>query len=96
MKEEFILLSSDGPHCNVIKLKPPMVFTIENADFFVKTLDKILLEVKNGEVRFLEFCAYLLFNNFILFIRTAAGWRHHSNEPGSSERSARYLPEWCP
>lgn len=31
-----ILISSDGPHENVLKLKPPMVFTKENADeFFV-------------------------------------------------------------
>lgn len=31
-----ILISSDGPHENVLKLKPPMVFTKENAEeFFV-------------------------------------------------------------
>lgn len=31
-----VLISSDGPHENVLKLKPPMVFTKENADeFFV-------------------------------------------------------------
>lgn len=29
-----ILISSDGPHENVLKLKPPMVFTKENADEF--------------------------------------------------------------
>jgi len=50
MREECILLSSDGPYCNVLKLKPPMVFSIENADHFVKVLDEVLLEVKNGEV----------------------------------------------
>lgn len=30
-----ILISSDGPNENVLKLKPPMVFTKENADEFL-------------------------------------------------------------
>lgn len=42
MKYEHILLSSDGPDCNVIKLKPPMVFTKDNADLFIRIFDKIL------------------------------------------------------
>lgn len=29
-----VLISSDGPHDNVLKLKPPMVFSKENADEF--------------------------------------------------------------
>jgi hypothetical protein len=73
MKEECILLSSDGPHCNVIKLKPPMVFTIENADHFVKMLDKILLEVKNGEVHFFKLLIVgILINNLILYSHQSA------------------------
>lgn len=48
MKEERILLSSDGPDRNVLKLKPPMVFTIVNADHFVATLDQILDEIKES------------------------------------------------
>jgi len=40
MKEKGFLLSSDGPDHNVIKIKPPMVFTKANADFLVKTLDE--------------------------------------------------------
>uniref|UniRef100_A0A1B6E588 Alanine--glyoxylate aminotransferase 2-like n=2 Tax=Clastoptera arizonana TaxID=38151 RepID=A0A1B6E588_9HEMI len=50
MKEEHILLSSDGPDRNVLKLKPPMVFSIANADKFVVTLDLILEEIHNCEV----------------------------------------------
>ncbi len=42
MKEEGILLSTDGPYENVIKIKPPLVFDIRNADQFVYTLDQIL------------------------------------------------------
>jgi 4-aminobutyrate aminotransferase-like enzyme len=44
MKEHGILVSTDGPLHNVIKIKPPLVFSEENADFFVSTLDKILAE----------------------------------------------------
>jgi 4-aminobutyrate aminotransferase-like enzyme len=44
MKERGILLSTDGPFHNVLKIKPPMVFTEENADFLVGTLDEILGE----------------------------------------------------
>jgi len=44
MRERGILLSTDGPFHNVLKIKPPMVFTEENADFLVGTLDEILGE----------------------------------------------------
>jgi len=44
MKEEGILISTDGPFQNVLKIKPPLVFTQDDADFFVSTLDKILEE----------------------------------------------------
>ncbi|XP_057338088.1 5-phosphohydroxy-L-lysine phospho-lyase [Microplitis mediator] len=46
MKDEKILVSSDGPDNNILKLKPPMVFSIENADHLVQTLDYILQEVE--------------------------------------------------
>ena len=44
MRERGILLSTDGPFHNVLKIKPPMVFTKENADFLLGTLDEILGE----------------------------------------------------
>ena len=44
MKENGILLSTDGPDHNVIKIKPPMVFNDDNAVFLVETLDKILIK----------------------------------------------------
>ncbi|MFN2179165.1 MAG: aminotransferase class III-fold pyridoxal phosphate-dependent enzyme, partial [Candidatus Promineifilaceae bacterium] len=44
MKEQGILLSIDGPLHNVLKLKPPIIFTKEDADFLVRTLDKVLAE----------------------------------------------------
>jgi 4-aminobutyrate aminotransferase-like enzyme/Ser/Thr protein kinase RdoA (MazF antagonist) len=39
-----ILAGTDGPHHNVMKLRPPLVFSEADADFFVKTLDGILQE----------------------------------------------------
>lgn len=44
MREHGVLISTDGPLHNVLKLKPPMCFSAENADRVVTTLDKILVE----------------------------------------------------
>ena len=43
MKELGILLSTDGPYNNVIKIKPPLVFTQENAKLVVDSLSKLLI-----------------------------------------------------
>ena len=45
MKENGILLSTDGPGHNVIKIKPPLVFNVENAHFLAETLDYILTRI---------------------------------------------------
>ncbi|XP_051041461.1 ethanolamine-phosphate phospho-lyase [Phodopus roborovskii] len=56
MKEKGVLLSADGPHRNVLKIKPPMCFTKEDAKFMVDHLDGILtvleevMETKNDSV----------------------------------------------
>jgi hypothetical protein len=50
MKEEYILVSSDGPDRNVLKLKPPLVFSHDNVDHFVKILDEVLTEISDSEV----------------------------------------------
>ena len=39
-----ILGGTDGPQHNVIKLRPPLIFSEADADLFVKTLDAILQE----------------------------------------------------
>lgn len=49
MREGNILLSADGPECNVIKLKPPMCFTKENVDEVVSLLDRVLTEVRHKD-----------------------------------------------
>jgi hypothetical protein len=42
MKEKGILISTDGPDHNILKIKPPLVFNRENALFLTETLDEIL------------------------------------------------------
>ena len=44
MKDHGILLSTDGPYENIIKMKPPLCFDEANADFLLDTLDKVLRE----------------------------------------------------
>ena len=42
MKDHGILMSTDGPENNVLKIKPPMIFNHENADELVYNLSSIL------------------------------------------------------
>ncbi|PIO14145.1 hypothetical protein AB205_0008260, partial [Aquarana catesbeiana] len=42
LKEKRILLSSDGPHRNVLKFKPPMCFSKEDAKMVVDAIDELL------------------------------------------------------
>ncbi|CAH1404395.1 unnamed protein product [Nezara viridula] len=48
-KEEKILVSADGVDRNVLKLKPPMVFSFEDAKHFLTILDEILSEIEDLE-----------------------------------------------
>jgi 4-aminobutyrate aminotransferase-like enzyme len=43
MREKRILLSATGPRANVLKIRPPLVFSKHNADQLVETLDQVLL-----------------------------------------------------
>jgi len=42
LREEGILIGTDGPHHNVLKIRPPMPFTIEDADVLASSLDSAL------------------------------------------------------
>jgi 4-aminobutyrate aminotransferase-like enzyme len=44
LRDRGILTGTDGPHHNVLKLRPPLNFTSEDADLFVATLDAVLGE----------------------------------------------------
>ncbi|WP_242084319.1 aminotransferase class III-fold pyridoxal phosphate-dependent enzyme [Aestuariivivens sediminis] len=52
MKDHGILMSSDGPSGNVIKIKPPMIFTKANAKDLIFYLSQILNEdfMKSGNI----------------------------------------------
>jgi 4-aminobutyrate aminotransferase-like enzyme/Ser/Thr protein kinase RdoA (MazF antagonist) len=44
MRERGVLCGLDGPHDNVLKIRPPLVFGEADADQFVATLDDVLAE----------------------------------------------------
>lgn len=44
LRERGVLVSTDGPFHNVLKIKPPLVFTREDADYLVTALDDVLSE----------------------------------------------------
>lgn len=42
LKERLILVSVDGPNKNVIKIKPPLCFNMENANHFLKEMEEVI------------------------------------------------------
>jgi 4-aminobutyrate aminotransferase-like enzyme/Ser/Thr protein kinase RdoA (MazF antagonist) len=44
LRERGILAGTDGPHHNVIKLRPPLIISDADADLFVETLECVLQE----------------------------------------------------
>jgi 4-aminobutyrate aminotransferase-like enzyme len=44
LRDRGILAGTDGPHHNVIKLRPPLVFREADATLFVETLEAVLQE----------------------------------------------------
>ncbi|MFH2133425.1 MAG: aminotransferase class III-fold pyridoxal phosphate-dependent enzyme [bacterium] len=47
MKDDGILIGSTGRFGNVLKIRPPLVFSRENADLLIESLDRQLTEVLN-------------------------------------------------
>ena len=48
MQNRNVLLSIDGPHKNVIKIKPPMVVTKQDAVETIKLLDEVMLKISTN------------------------------------------------
>ena len=48
MRERGVLLSGTGEHANILKIRPPLVFTEGNADLLVGTMDGVLGEMAAG------------------------------------------------
>ncbi|HEX9564327.1 MAG TPA: aminotransferase class III-fold pyridoxal phosphate-dependent enzyme [Gemmatimonadaceae bacterium] len=44
MRELGVLMSTDGPHHNVLKIKPPLCFDERDADVLVDTMERVLRE----------------------------------------------------
>lgn len=45
MREKLILVSTDGPRDNIIKMKPPLCFNHSNVDTVIRHLDRILSSI---------------------------------------------------
>jgi 4-aminobutyrate aminotransferase-like enzyme len=45
MREEGILIGTDGPSHNVLKIRPPMPFDVADADALASALERILSEL---------------------------------------------------
>ncbi|WP_378942202.1 aminotransferase class III-fold pyridoxal phosphate-dependent enzyme [Mesorhizobium sp. ANAO-SY3R2] len=48
MRSRGVLIGTEGPHDNVLKMRPPMIFSRENADHLVGVLEETLLAVLEG------------------------------------------------
>ena len=46
MRQKGVLISSDGPDHNVLKIKPPLIFSKKNADYLLDTFESVLSENK--------------------------------------------------
>ena len=45
MREQGILLGTDGPHHNVVKIRPPMPFEIDDADLLIDAFERAVREL---------------------------------------------------
>jgi 4-aminobutyrate aminotransferase-like enzyme len=42
LRQKHVLISSAGPHANILKIRPPLTFAQQDADLFLQTLDEVL------------------------------------------------------
>lgn len=48
MRERRALISATGPHGNILKMRPPLVFSPANAEQPVDTADAVLTAMERG------------------------------------------------
>ncbi len=48
LREKRVLISAAGPYANILKIRPPLVFSKDNADHFVAVLDEVLADCGAG------------------------------------------------
>lgn len=49
LRDRRVLISACGPHANVLKIRPPLVFTREHADIFLAAMDEVLSRIVAGK-----------------------------------------------
>jgi 4-aminobutyrate aminotransferase-like enzyme len=50
MKDRRVLISKIGRFDNILKIRPPVIFSKSNADQLLETLDEVLVEVQRDGV----------------------------------------------
>ncbi|ONG58317.1 aspartate aminotransferase family protein [Pseudoroseomonas deserti] len=48
LRERRVLISASGPHANVLKIRPPLVFRPEHADHFLAAMEAVLPSLPRG------------------------------------------------
>lgn len=48
LRERRVLISATGPAANILKIRPPLVFSKDNADLFLTAVDDTLAQICNG------------------------------------------------
>jgi 4-aminobutyrate aminotransferase-like enzyme len=48
LRRRRVLISAAGPHANVLKIRPPLVFSTEHADLLIERLDQALQAANSG------------------------------------------------
>lgn len=48
LRERRVLISAAGPHANILKIRPPLVFRQEHAEQFLEAVDAVLGEIADG------------------------------------------------
>lgn len=51
LKEDHIFVSTDGPWDNVLKFKPPMCFSMDDAHKVVQCIDRIFTDIKTVNLK---------------------------------------------
>lgn len=47
LREHGVLISATGPQANILKIRPALVFTRANTDYFVDKLDQVLIKLRD-------------------------------------------------
>ncbi|KAK6292239.1 hypothetical protein J4Q44_G00380240 [Coregonus suidteri] len=89
LKEQHILLSADGPHRNVLKFKPPMCFSEEDADMVVEKIDQILTDIEKALGLQMPSTVHTENGSSKRNVPSEENGRHHSNGIGHSRDTSQ-------